>query len=363
MCSVLGLRSSVHGHRTFDPHAMSSLVIQTSFLGDVVLTTPLLAELASRGPVDVVVTPGAAPLLANHPAVRDVLAFDKRGRDSGITGLWRFARALRTRADGTPRGTTAAYMAQGSLRSAALAYFAGIGERVGFATSAGRMLYTRRARYRADRHHAERLWRLAAGDDAADPAPDVIRPHLWPGDAERAAVSALLKDVPRDGAPLFALAPGSVWGTKRWPHFAALSARLAPLYRLVVVGSAADAPLAAEIARAAGAERVVDATGKLTLLASAELLSRCAGLVSNDSAPQHLASAAGTPTLTIFGPTVPAFGFGPLAPRHATVGNESLDCRPCDPHGPNVCPLKHWKCMKELEVEQLSRALNSLLAP
>ncbi len=342
---------------------MSSLVIQTSFLGDVVLTTPLLAELARRGPVDIVVTPAAAPLLANHPAVRDVIVFDKRGRDNGIAGLWRFARALRTRADGTPRATGAAYLAQGSMRSAAVAFVAGVRERIGFSTSAGRALYTRRSRYRADRHHAERLWRLAAGDDAADPAPETVRPRLYPGDAERAAITALLRDVPRDGAPLLALAPGSIWGTKRWPHFPAFAARVAPLYRLVIVGGPDDAPLAAEIARAAGPERVVDATGKFSLLASTELLSRCAALVTNDSAPQHLASAAGTPTLTIFGPTVPSFGFGPLAPRHATVGNDALDCRPCDAHGPKVCPLGHWKCMKELGVEQVSRALNSLVLP
>ena len=342
---------------------MSSLVIQTSFLGDVVLTTPLLAELASRGPVDVVVTPAAAALLANHPAVRDLLVFDKRGADAGMAGLWRFARGLRRRSDGTTRKIAAAYLAQGSIRSGALALVAGIRERVGFDSSAGRVLYTRRSRYRGNRHHAERLWRLAAGDAAPDPAPEVIRPRLYPGERERAAVDALLKDVPRDGAQLLALAPGSIWGTKRWPHFPALAARLAPLYRLVVVGGADDNALAAEIARASGPERVINATGKLSLLASTELLSRCAALVTNDSAPQHLASAAGTPTLTIFGPTAPEFGFGPLAPRHATIGNESLTCRPCHPHGPKVCPLGHWKCMRELEVEQVSRALNSLLLP
>jgi heptosyltransferase-2 len=341
---------------------MSSLVIQTSFLGDVILTTPLLAELASKGPVDIVVTPAAAPLLANHPAARDVIVFDKRGADAGIGALWRFARGLKTRADGTARGTTAAYLAQGSWRSAALARFAGIPERVGFDTSAGKLLYTRRVKYRRDLHHAERLWRLAAGD-AAPGAPEVIRPRLYPGDRERAAVDALLKDVPRDGAQLFALAPGSIWATKRWPHFPALASRLAPLYRVVVIGGAADDALAAEIARAAGPERVVNTTGKLSLLASAELLSRCAGLLTNDSAPQHLASAVGTPTLTIFGPTAPEFGFGPLAPRHATVGNEMLACRPCHPHGPQTCPLGHWKCMRELEVEQVSRALNTLLLP
>jgi len=98
---------------------VNSLVIQTSFLGDLVLTTPLLAELATRGPVDVVVTPAGAPLLANHPAVRDVIVFDKRGRDDGVLGLWRFGRTLRHRADGSSRAIDRALLAQGSLRSAA----------------------------------------------------------------------------------------------------------------------------------------------------------------------------------------------------------------------------------------------------
>jgi heptosyltransferase-2 len=339
---------------------MSSLVIQTSFLGDVVLTTPLLAELALRGPVDIVVTPAAAPLLANHPAVRDVIVFDKRGSDGGLFGLWRFARRLRTRVDGTPRTISAAYLAQGSLRSAALALIAGIRERVGFDTSAGSFLYTRRIRYLKQLHHAERLWRLAAGDDAIA-VPETVWPTLFPGDAERAIVDALLKNVPRDGASYLALAPGSIWGTKRWPYYPALAARLAPLYRLIVIGGPDDHELAEQIAQAAGPERVINATGKLSLLASAELIRRCAGLVTNDSAPQHLASAVCTPTLTIFGPTIPGFGFGPLAPLHATVGNENLSCRPCDAHGPKKCPLGHWKCMREVEVGRVASELDSLL--
>ena len=342
---------------------MTSLVIQTSFLGDLVLTTPLLAELARRGPVDVVVTPASAPLLANHPAVRDVIVFDKRGADRGPLGLWRFARALRHRTNGEPRAATAAYLAQGSVRSALVAVIAGIRERIGFDTSAGRLLYSRRIHYRADRHHAERLWRLAAGDTAPDPLPEAIRPRLYPGAAEQLEVDTLLKNVPRDGAQMLALAPGSIWGTKRWPHYALCAAHMAPLFRIVVVGGKDDATLAAEIGRAAGAERVLDATGRLSLLASAELISRCAAIVTNDSAPQHLASAVGTPTLTIFGPTVPEFGFGPLAPRHATVGNSNLTCRPCDPHGPQLCPLAHWKCMRELETGHIEQALHELLRP
>lgn len=339
---------------------MTSLVIQTSFLGDLVLTTPLLAELALRGPVDVVVTPASAPLLANHPAVRDVIVFDKRGADRGLLGLWRFARSLRSRENGEPRTITAAYLAQGSVRSAVVALIAGIRERIGFDSSAGRLLYSRRVHYRADQHHAERLWRLAAGD-APNPLPETIRPRLYPGATERAEVDALLRNVPRDGAPMLALAPGSIWGTKRWPHFAPFAAHIAPLFRIVVVGGKDDTTLATEIIRAAGTERVIDATGRLSLLASAELIARCAAIVTNDSAPQHLASAVGTPTLTIYGPTVPEFGFGPLAPRHATIGNSNLSCRPCHPHGPQVCPLAHWKCMRELETGHIEAALHELL--
>lgn len=333
---------------------LSFLVIQTSFLGDLVLTTPLIASLAGRGPVDVVTTPAGAPLLAHHPAVRRVIVYDKRRTDTGIGGLWRLARALCANRYDT------AYMAQGSVRSAALARLAGIRAIVGFDTSAGRWLYTRRVRYTADRHHAERLWQLGAADGATA-APGDIQPRLYPGETERMLVDQLLRAVPRDGAPYLAVAPGSIWGTKQWPHYPALAARLAPVYRIVVVGSADDAGAAAEIAAAAGTERIVDATGRLTLLASAELLSRCAALVTNDSAPQHLASAVGTPTLTIFGPTVPAFGFGPLAPRHRTAGLEGLDCRPCDSHGPPRCPLGHWRCMRNLEVGHIEDAVHLLL--
>lgn len=340
----------------------SSLVIQTSFLGDLVLTTPLLAELATRGPVDVVVTPGAAPLLAHHPAVRDVIIFDKRGANAGLLGLWSFGRSLRTRADGSARTIDAAYLAQGSLRSAALARTAGAREVVGFDTSGGRALYTEQVHYDRTQHHAERLWRLAVGNSALVRDAERIRPRLYPGEHECAVVDELLRQGPLGDRPFVALAPGSIWGTKRWPAFAGLAAALRDRYRLVVIGGNDDAALAAEIVRAAGAEHVLDTTGRLTLLASAELIRRCAALVTNDSAPQHLASAVGTPTLTIFGPTVPEFGFGPLAPRHAVAGVPQLDCRPCHGHGPQVCPRGHFRCMRDLPVGEIEATVARLLA-
>lgn len=328
----------------------TSLVVQTSFLGDMVLTTPLLRELARRGPVDVVATPAASALLAGNPDVREVIAWDKRGAGRGIRGLVRLARRLRrSRYD-------VAYHAQGSARSSALTLLARIPERVGFSTSAGRALYTRQVLYRDDRHHAERLLRLALGDEVALPRADALHPRLFPGEEERAAVDALLRDAGHDGGPLVAFAPGSVWATKRWPYYPELAREAAAIGRIVVIGGTGDADLAAGIA-ASTREPAIDATGRLSLLASAELIGRARVLVTNDSAPQHLASAMGTPTVTVFGPTVPEFGFGPLAPGSVAVGHEALACRPCDRHGPQRCPLGHWRCMRETTVEQVAGAV------
>ena len=93
------------------------------------------------------------------------------------------------------------------------------------------------------------------------------------------------------------------------------------------------------------------------------MIRRAALLVTNDSLPQHLASAMATPPVTIFGPTVPGFGFGPLAPHSVAVGHETLPCRPCHPHGPAVCPLGHHLCMRDLgEPAVLARALRALAA-
>lgn len=334
---------------------MSSLVIQTSFLGDTVLTTPLIAELARRGPVDVVTTPASAALLRNHPFVRSVIAYDKRGRDRGMFGFLRTAVRLRRLRH------EAAYLAQGSVRSGALALAAGVRQRVGFASSAGRRFYNVKVDYREDLHHAARLLRLAV--PASEIATRDIRPRLYPGIPERYSVDRLLAfhEIADDGPPLVALAPASVWATKRWPYYADLATLLRGRARVVVLGAQEDATLAEEVRVAAGGDGF-SAAGTLSLLGSAELIRRCSVVVTNDSAPQHLASAVGTPTISIFGPTVPQFGFGPLSEGSMTMGLDSLACRPCDRHGPRRCPLRHWKCMREIGAADVAARVFDILS-
>ena len=334
----------------------ASVVIQTSFLGDTILTTPLLAQLAHRGPVDVVTTPAAASVLTGHPAVRQVIVYDKRATHAGLFGFTTMTSRLKG------ASYDVAYLAQGSLRSALLVFAARIPERIGFATSSGIWLYTTKVAYRDDLHHAARLL-LLSRPNGREPTEEEMRPSLTPGTAERSLVDELLRSRGVDaGERLIALAPGSVWATKRWPYYPPLAQALADAGRIVIVGGPGDRALAQEIV--AAVPHAVDATGALPLLASAELIGRCAVIVTNDSAPLHLASAMGTPTVAIFGPTVPEFGFGPLAPARAALGHETLACRPCHRHGPKRCPLTHFRCMRELSVESVAeRTRNLFLTP
>lgn len=342
---------------------MASLVVQTSFLGDVVLTTPLIAELAKRGPVDVVTGAGGSLLLQNDPAIRRTIVYEKSGTEGGVSGFIRAAQRIRSGLSHDNDRYETAYLAQGSVRSALLAMAAGAKERVGFGRSGGSALYTRRLTFREDRHHAERLWSLAMSECADPPTPEQIRPRLYPGDSERAAVDAFLAES-FDGSTdsMIALAPGSAWGTKRWPFFPELATRFAESHSIIVIGGDDDTAITEAILTSCPPGKAASAAGRLSLLGSAELIGRAQALVCNDSFPQHLGSAMGIPTLTIFGPTVADFGYGPLAPGSVAAGHDQLRCRPCHHHGPVRCPLGHWRCMRELSSGEISEILTGILS-
>jgi heptosyltransferase-2 len=321
----------------------ATLVIQTAFLGDVVLTTPLLSAIAAQhGPVDVVTTPIAAPLLETHPAVRNVIAYDKRGSDRGWGGVRKLAGRLKG------EHYARAYLPHRSLRTAALGMLARIPSRIGF-SGPWSFLYTEARRKPVLGHESDRL--LALADEAPGAYPPLLRPTA--ADEQAAAVAT---------GHFVALAPGSIWGSKRWPYYLELAVELAARTTVVVVGGPDDTGLGEEIVRAVGRSggRAVNASGKLTLRESAALIGQASLLVTNDSAPLHLATAMGTPIVALFGPTVTEFGFGPLRAGDVALGVDELQCRPCSPHGPPQCPLGHHRCMRELTVEAVIAAIEEL---
>jgi lipopolysaccharide heptosyltransferase II len=324
----------------------ATLVIQTAFLGDVVLTTPLLSALAAtHGPVDVITTPIAAPLLETHPAVRKVIAYDKRGSERGWGGLRKLAQRL------TSEQYERAYLPHRSLRTAALALAARIPSRVGF-SGGWSFLYTEARPKPRTGHETDRLLALANG------AAGVYPPHLRPTVEDEQTAAAVVVA----GTDFIALAPGSIWGSKRWPYYGELAAKLAARLPVILVGGPDDAGLGDEIVTAVGRSggRAVNACGKLTLRQSAALIGRASLLVTNDSAPLHLATAMGTPIVALFGPTVTEFGFGPVRAGDIALGVDGLDCRPCSPHGPPQCPLGHHRCMREITVAAVIAAIEEL---
>ena len=337
------------------------LVVQTAFLGDVVLTTPLLRELKVAHPaaaLTVATTPLGRSVLEGHPHLDAIVTFDKKGKDRGVRGLARIASALRSgRFD-------LAIAAQRSFRTGLLLRASGAPIRIGFAGAAGRWAYTATVAWDASRHAVHRYLALA-GKAGGDPERADPRPALAVADAAREQVRSMLREAGiGDDDRILALAPGSVWGTKRWTPegFAAVAVRARDLGRVpVLVGSPDEAPLCREVARLAGGDVCVLA-GSISVPQLVALLARADALVSNDSGPGHVASAVGTPVVAVFGPTVPAFGYTPWGEANRIVERGDLSCRPCDSHGPQVCPLGHHRCMREIPPEQVLAALGGLLA-
>ena len=324
-----------------------TLVIQTAFLGDVILTIPLLQALAERhGPVDVLTTPGAASLIETHPSVRRVIRWDKNGEKG--PGAWGLGRELRD------QGYQRVYLPHRSVRSALIAKLTGAKERIGFADAPllSRALYTETHPRDTTKHESVRLLGLLG---AKGQGPGEWELTLTDGDRAKADAWMTANGV-RDG--FIALAPGSIWGTKRWPYYPEL-AKLLGNRQVVVIGGKDDSALADSILAAAPNAR--NSAGQLSLRESAALIKRAAALVTNDSSPLHLATAVGTPILAIFGSTVPAFGYGPIRPGDH-VAEIPLDCRPCSSHGPQVCPLGHHNCMKQQSPESVTEQVKALLS-
>ena len=326
----------------------ATLLIQTAFIGDVILMTALLEYLhqtAPATPVDVLVRRGNEGLLAGHPHVRRVLVWDKKHRK--YAALWDLLGQIRAAKYGCVV-TLQRFASTGFLTA-----FSGAPERIGFAKNPLSRFFTRRVPHVIGdgTHEVER--NLALLTDAV-PTPRVS-PRLYPTAADEAAVAPYAA-----AGPYICLAPTSVWFTKQYPEekWLELLAALPAGVRVYLLGGPPDVAACGRLAAASGRENVVSIAGKIGLLASAALMRGAIMNYVNDSAPMHLCSAVGAPVTAVFCSTVPAFGFGPLSPVSFVVETkEPLDCRPCGLHGHAACPLGHFRCAYSIEVGQLLATL------
>lgn len=342
------------------------LVIQTAFLGDIVLTTSFLRNLRQLLPqaeIRFLTTPVGSKVLQPNGIKITSITYDKRGKDKGFGGFLRMAKTLRA------FEPELVFCLHRSLRSTMLARLSG-GKTFGFLDGAGSVLFDHRVKrpansFEAEKNHA--LLKAWAGESATDLS---LFPVLSMSQEDTVSSAELLEGL----GEFVAFAPSSVWATKRWP--AERFGRLAELLwekrglRSVLVGGNDPADFEAakgilEFVRASSSKmpEPLDLIGKTALGSLKGVLSRAKLLIANDTAPLHVAIAVGAPVLGIFGPTTRSLGFFPLAPygKSGVAEHPNMPCRPCGLHGHDACPLGHFRCMLELSPEAVYLEAERLL--
>ena len=330
------------------------LIVQTAFIGDVVLASPLIDAVKTEYPAAVIkflTIPYSAPVLENLPYLDDIIIFDKRGKDK-FKQTFQIVQRLKS------EKFDLAVVPHRSIRSAMMVYFAGIPVRIGFDRSAGSFLFTRKIKYRKDFHEVERNLSLLDIDNTRE-----YHPAIYPGKQDDATVERLLSEFEISG-DYICVAPGSIWETKRWTteNFTGLIDLIHKnnLGEIILAGAPSEKLLCQEIADSVESP-VKIAAGRLTPLESAVLFKKSKAVIANDSAAGHIAAAVGRKVVSIFGPSVPAFGFTPFGEGHQVAEHPDLYCRPCRIHGSRKCPEKHFRCMKELIPEMVLEKLILIL--
>jgi lipopolysaccharide heptosyltransferase II len=322
------------------------LVIQTAFIGDVVLATALVENLHQAFPdsaIDMMVRKGNESLLRDHPLIRKVYVWQKQQKK--FRNLLRLVREIRReryeRVINVQR-----YAATGFLTS-----FSGARETIGFDKNPLSFLFTIKVKHWfSGLHEIERNHQLISHFVKAAP----LRPRLYPSETDNHFISRYLN------RPFITISPASVWFTKQYPaqRWAEFLNSLPSKYTIYVLGGPDDRSLGEAITQMTTSKAPVNLCGELSFLQSAALMRHANMNYVNDSAPLHFASAVNAPVTAIYCSTIPGFGYGPLSDKKFIVEKqEPLYCRPCGIHGYSSCPQEHFKCAMDIRTSQLLASL------
>jgi heptosyltransferase-2 len=314
------------------------LVIQTAFLGDVILATPVFSELKRLYPdahIDALVKSGNESLLESHQAINEVFIFSKKeGKWKSLISLIRSIRK---------RKYDLVINLHRFGSSGLITALSGANETRGFAKNPFSIFFTNRFSHEIGdgTHEVERNLSLIHDLGAAKR----VRPSLFPTPED----FSIVKSYPEDAYAV--VAPASVWFTKQLPKEQWIKLINHLNSKVYLIGGPTDEQLCNEIVERLPKSDVVNLAGKLTLMQSAALISSAQRTYVNDSGPLHIASAMNAPVTAFFCSTVPEFGFGPLSDDAKIIQiQEKLECRPCGLHGHAACPKGHFKCGSEISV-------------
>jgi ADP-heptose:LPS heptosyltransferase len=320
------------------------LIIQTAFIGDVILATPLIEKLKRFYPkseIDFLLRKGNEGLLKDHPKINQILIWNKR--NSKYNSLAKLGREVRGNKYDLLINLQR-FASSGLLTTSSKAKV-----KIGFAKNPFSFAYTHKFPHVIDQEMHEVHRNLSLIEKLTDGS--FQAPVLYPSKSDFEKIAPMQ----RSGA-YYCVAPASVWFTKQFPteKWIEMIDQISHDIPVYLLGAPGDFDTCAEIQEKSihGNTRIL--AGELTFLQSAALMKGARMNFVNDSAPLHIASAVNAPVTAIFCSTIPQFGFGPLSEKSRVIETkESLDCRPCGLHGKKACPKGHFKCAYTIDTSEI----------
>ncbi|WP_291728900.1 glycosyltransferase family 9 protein [Bernardetia sp.] len=350
---------------------MKILLIQTAFIGDVILATSLIESVYATYPtakIDFLLRKGNENLLQEHLLLNEVLIWDKKNK---YKSLFKLLKKIRS----------AQYDAVLNLQrfgaTGLLTAFSKAKIKAGFKKNPFSWAFTHKYEHIITTdpnspHEIERNSKVLESIGINE----LRKPKLYPSAADKEKVKEFIHN------DFICIAPTSVWFTKQYPLQKWIDCikkllleeenykNLSPNFEIHLLGAPSDREncqkivdeLECKIIQKNLGFKVNNLAGKLSLMQSAALMQHTKLVLANDSAPLHLASSVNAPVCAVFCSTVPAFGFTPLSDTSFIIETEKkLDCRPCGLHGYKSCPKGHFECAESIKTEQILRVVEKIL--
>ncbi len=324
--------------------AKKILIIQTAFLGDVILSTSLIESISlteKAKQIDFLLRKGNESVLENHPKINKIWIWDKK--QSKYPNLFKLVKQVRAEKYDVVININR-FGASGFLTAFSKAKI-----KIGFKKNPFSIFFNKKVEHQYNQHEIERNFELIKGWSKEF---ELKRPKLYPSKVHHEKVSSYLIE------KFVTIAPASVWFTKQLPKekWVELISNIPQGIKIYLIGAGSDKKLAEEIIKLCPENRgIINLCGELKILETAELMSHAEMNYMNDSGPLHIASSVNAPSRAVFCSTVKEFGFGPLSDNGKIIEiKEKLDCRPCGLHGKKECPRGHFNCAYKIEFDQKS---------
>jgi len=326
------------------------LVVQTAFIGDLVLATALLESLHEQYPqssIDIVVRKGNEPLFNEHPFINELIVWDKKQHK--YLNWLSILKKIRA------KHYDVLINLQRFAATGLWTVLSNANTTIGFDKNPFSFLFTHKVKHDVSGNGLHEINRNHALISSLGILP-LAMPKLYPTNSDYEKLKVYQAE------NYITIAPASVWFTKQFPLTAWVSfiSELkfeGPIY---ILGGPADKALGDKIINevvslhSSASKKIINLSGALGFLASAALQQKAVLNYVNDSAPMHFCSAVNAPVVAIYCSTIPAFGFGPLSKNSFIVETQTqLACRPCGLHGKKQCPLGHFNCAHSIENAQL----------